>query len=162
MTTNVGPSQSASLPTEASRRRNVLMLLRNEYILSHDRLSPALLVGTEQAPSDWVNGRLKELGEKWTVAAPERPDAGIHVVNPESAAIFVYNRSGVVLKDPKYVVVIWDLDTDRRDSLPTYAASFKDQWLRPSGQSGSAFGPWRIFETFPEPNITTLSIDISI
>ena len=54
-------------PTEVGRRRNVLVLLRNEYILSHDKISPALLSGAEQPPAEWINARLKELNEKWTV-----------------------------------------------------------------------------------------------
>jgi hypothetical protein len=51
--------------TEVERRRLLLGRLRNEYILSHDGISPALMAGTEQPPTDWTNKRLGELGEKW-------------------------------------------------------------------------------------------------
>jgi hypothetical protein len=53
---------------EIARRQGLLTALRNEYILSHDGISPALMAGTEQPPSDWVNKRLRELGENWTVS----------------------------------------------------------------------------------------------
>jgi len=83
----------------------------------------------------------------------ERPDCGVRVVNPGSAAIVVYNRSKAILNSPQYSVYIWDLDAGSRNSLPTYEQLFKDKWLRPGGQTGDAFGPWRIFETFPEPKL---------
>jgi hypothetical protein len=48
-------------PTEAGRRNNVLVLLHNEYILSHDKVSPGLIASIEPLPSEWVNNRLREL-----------------------------------------------------------------------------------------------------
>jgi hypothetical protein len=141
----------APQPTEAGRRKSVLALLRNEYILSHDKVSPGLIAGIEPLPSEWVNSRLRELGEKWIVSSPERQDAGMYFVHPEDPAVIVYNRSNVILKDPRYSVIIWDLDGGKKDSLPTYSQPFKDQWLRRTGESASAFGPWRIFETLSTP-----------
>jgi hypothetical protein len=55
---------------EIERKRNIQKALRSEYILSHDNVSPGLLAGTEFPPADWTNKRLRELGEKWTVATP--------------------------------------------------------------------------------------------
>src|ERR1700736_1653024 len=52
---------------EISRRQDILALLRHEWILSHKHISPGLLAGTEEPPSDWVNQHLRELGEKWMV-----------------------------------------------------------------------------------------------
>jgi hypothetical protein len=63
----VAPKTPAK-PTEATRRKSILASLRNEYILSHKVISPGLLAGTEQPPNTWVNTRLKELGEHWTVS----------------------------------------------------------------------------------------------
>jgi hypothetical protein len=40
--------------------------LRQEYILSHDGISAAMLAGTERLPEDWVNARLKALNMPWT------------------------------------------------------------------------------------------------
>lgn len=61
------PPPEPSLQAEAVRRRQLLKTLSREYILSHDNLSPALLAGTEWPPLDWMNKRLKELGENWSV-----------------------------------------------------------------------------------------------
>src|SRR6266851_3164849 len=36
--------------------------LRQEYIASHDKVSPANVAGTEPVPDDWMNQRLKEMG----------------------------------------------------------------------------------------------------
>jgi predicted nucleotide-binding protein len=48
--------------TGAERARATLMgRLRQEYILSHDELTPALLAGTEPLPIEWVEQRLREL-----------------------------------------------------------------------------------------------------
>ena len=52
---------------EISRREGILTLLRHEWILSHKNVSPGLLAGTEQPPSNWINQRLKQLGETWSV-----------------------------------------------------------------------------------------------
>ena len=52
---------------EFTRREEILTILRHEWVLSHTSVSPGLLTGTEDPPEDWVNTRLKELGEKWAV-----------------------------------------------------------------------------------------------
>jgi hypothetical protein len=55
-------------PEPESARRNVLLSkLRQEYIFSHDRLSSALIAGTEPVPAEWMNKRLAETGELWRV-----------------------------------------------------------------------------------------------
>lgn len=54
---------------EISRRKGILAVLRHEWILSHKDVSPGLLAGTEEPPSDWINQRLNQLGEKWSVKA---------------------------------------------------------------------------------------------
>ena len=57
--------QKINADAEIRRRSKVLILLRNEYILSHDGLSAGLLAGIEQPPTTWINERLKALGESW-------------------------------------------------------------------------------------------------
>jgi hypothetical protein len=52
---------------ETSRRKSVVAKLRQEYVFSHDGLSPALLDGTEPVPPDWMNKRLEQMGESWRV-----------------------------------------------------------------------------------------------
>jgi hypothetical protein len=75
-TTGVSSSSTSNPPDtkdvstnspEVKRRQAMLQALRNEYILSHDGISTALLAGLEWPPSEWINRRLKELGEKWRV-----------------------------------------------------------------------------------------------
>jgi len=58
---------SKTVPTEAQRRQEVLDHLRNEYVQSHSGLSPDVLAGTQPPPVEWINSRLKELGEGWTI-----------------------------------------------------------------------------------------------
>jgi hypothetical protein len=58
----------SSQDAELERRQNIQKVLRGEYILSHDNINPGLLTGTELPPADWINKRLRELGEQWTVA----------------------------------------------------------------------------------------------
>ncbi|SRR5216684_2794885 len=52
---------------ESKRRESLYARLRQEYMLSHDGLSPALIAGLAPVPPDWINKRLAELGEKWRV-----------------------------------------------------------------------------------------------
>jgi len=54
---------------EVTRRQDILTLLRQEWILSHRNVSAGLLAGTEQPPAEWVNTRLKQLGENWSLPA---------------------------------------------------------------------------------------------
>jgi hypothetical protein len=63
-----GPPMGA----EVQRRAALLEKLRQEYILSHDNVSAGILAGTEQLPSVWVNERLKDIGEKWTVRSAKK------------------------------------------------------------------------------------------
>lgn len=110
LTKPAAPLSVAPKPTEASRRRNILALLRNEYILSHSSVDPSLLAGTVQPPTEWVNHRLKQLGETWSVegaplkvrkwdimpyAAGKKISARIYIVNPNEALsnfTIVFNR----------------------------------------------------------------------
>jgi hypothetical protein len=67
------PPQQDARTKEVLRRQSILTLLRNEYVLSHDDISASLLAGAEQPPANWVNGRLKQLGEAWTVQDNPKP-----------------------------------------------------------------------------------------
>ena len=68
-----GPPASVLTAQEQAHRASVLSQLRQEYIRGHDGLSPALLAGTEDPPADWVNRRLRELGENWQMAQAKKP-----------------------------------------------------------------------------------------
>ncbi len=53
---------------EADRRHGIETTLRNEYILSHNPIDPGILAGTKMPPQEWMNQKLHELGENWTVS----------------------------------------------------------------------------------------------
>lgn len=90
---------------ETTRRRNLLERLRNEYILSHDNISPALMAGTEQAPTDWVNKRLTELGEKWRVTQAHHAQAATLRITEQKELIGAY-------QDAKYALQV-TIETDK-------------------------------------------------
>lgn len=65
-----GP-QSVITDREVQRRGEVLRRLRQEYILSHDDLSPGMIAGTGPLPQDWLERRLREMGETWEPKAEQ-------------------------------------------------------------------------------------------
>jgi|ERR1043165_944063 hypothetical protein len=69
------PDVSTPSEKEVVRRQKILAALRNEYVLSHDNVSTAVMSGVQSPPADWVNGRLKELGEKWRIGDQYQPPA---------------------------------------------------------------------------------------
>lgn len=127
-TTPPVPAQTPPL-TEAGRRRNVLALLRNEYILSHNKLSPALLSGAEQPPTEWINARLKELNEKWTVQGPQKPDTIIRIVHPKAPAMQVFTHSAVAA-NAEATPVLFDLDTLDAKGTSLNIKPVKYEWIR--------------------------------
>lgn len=54
--------------SEADRKKGIETTLRNEYILSHDPIDPDILAGTKMPPEAWINKRLHDLGETWTIS----------------------------------------------------------------------------------------------
>ena len=53
---------------ETKRREDIMSMLRGQYILQHDNLPSGILEGTAPLPSEWINKRLHDLGELWTVS----------------------------------------------------------------------------------------------
>jgi hypothetical protein len=51
--------------SEADRRKGIETVLRNGYRLSHDPIDPEIVAGNKMPPADWMNQRLKEMGENW-------------------------------------------------------------------------------------------------
>jgi hypothetical protein len=66
------PAPPNAQAAEVDRRQNIEKALRGKYILSHDNVSPDVLAGTEFPPADWMNQRLRELGENWTFTASKK------------------------------------------------------------------------------------------
>lgn len=60
-------SKNTGKLSEADRRKGIENVLRNEFILSHDPIDPQILAGNKMPPDEWMNKRLSEMGEKWTV-----------------------------------------------------------------------------------------------
>jgi hypothetical protein len=71
LTSLLKPAPPNARAAEVDRRQNIEKALRGEYILSHDNVSPDVLAGTEFPPADWMNRRLRELGENWTFTTPK-------------------------------------------------------------------------------------------
>jgi hypothetical protein len=70
-------------PKSETIRRNILIgKLCQEYILSYDGLSPALLAGTEPVSADWMNKRLEQMGEAWRVRVKGTQYEILSVNNP--------------------------------------------------------------------------------
>ncbi len=72
-------------------------------------------------------------------AVAEKPDLGMALVYPNEPAIVFVNRSGVVLREPKYSPGIWNLDRINPETggpkiLPIPVES--GDWIRPHGSQG--------------------------
>jgi hypothetical protein len=59
--------EELGLGSEGTRQALLIGRLRQEYVSSHDNVSPGIVAGTEQLPEEWVNKRLRELGHRWWV-----------------------------------------------------------------------------------------------
>jgi len=130
---------------EIKRRRDLLERLRREYILSHDGISPGLIAGTELPPDSWINQRLKELTERWTVAdnKKDKPDIGLALVYRKLPALLITNPSTMTANAPKYSVILWNLDSDRRDPLPIPVQVALGDYVVPR----ASWGPNNILDT---------------
>jgi hypothetical protein len=73
---------------EADRKRGIETTLRNEYILSHDPIDPDILAGIKMPPDAWMNKRLQDLGESWTVSGEARLASSKSII-PRSYVVFV-------------------------------------------------------------------------
>lgn len=89
LTTITTGGASALKTTEAERRQNIEKLLRNEYILSRNPIDPEILAGLKMPPEAWMNARLKQLKETWTVSE-ESPPRGVQPT-PRSYIMFPGN-----------------------------------------------------------------------
>jgi len=50
---------------EQTRRRQILVQLRQLYILSHDGISSEMMAGVAPIPKEWVEKQLQQRGETW-------------------------------------------------------------------------------------------------
>ncbi len=86
-------SKESTVMTEADKQKGILMTLRSKYILSHNPIDPEILAGNKLPPASWMNERLKEMGQSWTVKdtpphEPLRPQI-TQVLPPEDKQVRV-------------------------------------------------------------------------
>lgn len=67
------PKPTLSADQEVRRRYKILDQLRNDYILENPAASPDLLAGKAYPPPEWINSRLKSLGESWRYEDRDHP-----------------------------------------------------------------------------------------
>jgi preprotein translocase subunit SecG len=63
--------QSKGTMSEVDRRRHILQTLRDEYVLSHKSAPISMIAGNEYPPAEWMNEKLRQLGEAWQYISPE-------------------------------------------------------------------------------------------
>lgn len=73
--------------SEAERRERLTSSLRDEYILSHDPIDPEILSGAKMPPPEWMNKRLEQMGEHFSVSTALPPPVStkqiIQQITPE-------------------------------------------------------------------------------
>jgi hypothetical protein len=72
--------QSQGQPNEAERRRRVLEALRGKYVIEHPDAPITMLTGNLWPPQEWMEQRLRELGETFHFILP--PTASIPSSSP--------------------------------------------------------------------------------
>jgi hypothetical protein len=59
---------------ESENRRQFLVLLTRNYILSHDEISSEMMAGLQLPPEDWLNSELQKYGKLWRVRNVRGPN----------------------------------------------------------------------------------------
>lgn len=98
--------------SESARRKRIEDVLRNQYILSHNRLDPGIVDGSKMPPDDWMNQKLAQLGEKWTVVSPQPTlIASAPPQSPKAVVVFGFYNPDIV-QQPVKKVEFADMQTD--------------------------------------------------
>jgi hypothetical protein len=171
---SVGGIQDALNPkaanmTEAKRREYRISALRDEYILTQNPVDPEIAAGNRMPPAVWMNQRLMQLGESWTVKDPPPPSgARISQLPPEekkaklSFSFFkpdmAPNNLKTVLLDPMNdgkisirVAAIVVGDTPAENLQVWIRMCTKCEWLAPQPANLASLGP-----DFPSDRTTTM------
>jgi len=75
--------------TETERRRHLLDLLRDQYVIEQKNVDPQIVAGNKMPPDDWLNNRLGELKENWQIHTP--PIASPPIARNPALSISVVN-----------------------------------------------------------------------
>jgi hypothetical protein len=121
--------------------------IENERLLAHFREVEAQLAGVGHG----VQSIQSLVTKPPTREGPKAlPDISLRVVYPEGFSVLLVNDSNVVLRDPKFSPVIWDLDlADRPDPMPIPTQTFTGDFIRPH----ESLGP---FPIVTHPNAASL------
>lgn len=116
---NETPEKSSALrgnssSSERARRQAVLAKLVNEFLLSHDGLTASELAGSQISvrEADWINKRLLERGEKWTIAPSAHAGLNIQQSTVGSNSPIVNSPISVNLERQR-----WQLGPDQKQAI---------------------------------------------
>lgn len=73
--------------SEADRRKGIETVLRNEYILSHDPIDPEIVAGNKMPPADWMNYKLKDMGEDWQFVKQASVSSAFPRITPKTIVL---------------------------------------------------------------------------
>jgi len=148
VTESVIEIQSALQPkatsmTEPERREHLLASLRDEYILKNDVEDPDILTGHKMPPQEWMNARLKQLGETWQFSEPKNtPPAATQIVQeiapePKMSQIEISFYNEDMVDNPAHEIEVPLSIADRQTFTVSVAMFAKDvpaknvhMWLR--------------------------------
>jgi hypothetical protein len=85
--------------TEPARREHLMAALRDEYIATHDQVNPEVVAGTRMPPDDWLDQRLRQLGERWSVVTASRSTGQIKT--PSSPELLALKADEQLLQQAK-------------------------------------------------------------
>ncbi len=103
--------------SEVERRRRIENSLRNEYILHHSDISPAMLAGIEYPPAAWMNDRLRQLGENWTFGEPHAIKAPTPQIVQQMAPEQKQSKIQVGLYDPESDKLVTEITVPSQDGF---------------------------------------------
>jgi len=133
---------------EVERREDILTLLRNEYVLNHKDVSAGLLAGAVEPPSNWVNERLKQLGETWTIAEKPNPTITSQPTVPIEIAPSYGNLKQRTVDLAQAVAGLVQHRYDKQKTYLTIPSLSKDGHLTEAGWNEWAFSNDEEFRHF--------------
>jgi hypothetical protein len=96
----------------------------------------AILHGTlrNESTAKDISQKLDQIVDYMNVEATP-PDVGLRFVYAKSPALLIVNQSGVVARDIKWMVELWDMDAPNQNSpLPIPTTAF--DWIQPHANGG--------------------------
>ena len=139
--------------SETERRDHLLESLRDEYIVDHPSIDPEILYGKKMPPAEWMNPRLKAMGEKWQFAQPPPPsstptqEAILKTVDIKNAVASVPSKAG---DDAKIEIAI-TVNRNRPLQIVMYQlAGVKQVFADPTQQMQMEDSLWNTLAPLPK------------